>query len=80
MSSGIWIYVLCSVSNYNESFFIVGNDLIKETSTLNKETIYKIGSKEYKTEYPMKYFMSSTNSLTTELRLENLKNSVKIYF
>ncbi len=78
--SGIWIYVLCSVSNYDESFFIVGNDLIEETSTLNKETIYKIGSNEYKTEYPMKYFMSSTNSLTTELRLENLKNSVKIYF
>ena len=78
---GNWIYVLCSVSNYDEHFFIVGNNVPQEITTLNKEILYKIGENDYKyTEYPMKYFMSSTTSLTTELRLENLKKNDKIYF
>ena len=77
---GNWIYVLCSVSNYDEHFFIVGNNVPQEITTLNKEILYKIGENDYKySEYPMKYFMSSTTSLTTELRLENLKKNDKIF-
>ena len=79
-SSRNWIYVTCAVSNYAEEFVIYGNS-ISETFELKKETLFKslLNSETYYSLYPMRYFFSHSSNFLTTFKVENLKNSAKIY-
>ena len=86
--SGNWIFVICSVSNYMEKFYINGNneynlmenDIIKETLYTSEST------KEIQNYYPFRYYHSnltasaSSSLKNSRLYIENCKNTRKIYF
>ena len=84
--SGNWIYVACAVSNYAEKFIIYGKSQSSEDFILQKEKLFTSrtedddNDQEYFTEYPMKYFFSDRTKTPSTFKIENLKNSAKIYF
>ena len=67
--SGVWNYVICSVSNYNRIYAING----LEKDLLN-EPLYNTQV----TNYPLRYYFSS-GSITSTLTVSNLVNPKKIY-
>ena len=83
--SGVWIWVLCSVSNYDQSFFIQGNGA-KIEKTMEREELYysDLTSEDQpvKNAYPYHYFMSEVEDgipQTSKLYLEGLANDKRIY-
>ena len=83
--SGVWIWVLCSVSNYKESFFIQGNGAII-TKTIEREELYYSDltdvNQPVRNAYPYHYFMSEVEDgvpQTSKLHLEGLANDKRIY-
>ena len=84
--SGNWIFVICSVSNYMEKFYINGNDeeLLNENEMIKESLYISESTNEIQNSYPFRYFQSNlTNSQKiqyTKLYLENIKNTKKIYF
>ena len=87
--SGNWIFVLCSVSNYGQTYFIKGNRAEKSDITLISEDLYQSDvettPEEYrisKSVYPYRYFMSEVKDgtpQTSKLVLEGLANDKRIY-
>ena len=83
--SGVWIWVLCSVSNYAESYFIKGNGA-KYTATMNREDLYYSDitdeGQPVKNAYPYHYYMSEVEDgkpQSSKLHLEGLSNDKRIY-
>ena len=83
--SGVWIWVLCSVSNYAETYFIKGNGA-KIENEMNKEDLYYSDTtnegQPVKNEYPYHYYMSEVEEgvpQTSKLHLEGLSNDKRIY-
>ena len=87
--SGNWIFVLCSVSNYNETFFIKGNKDTKYINTIVAEDLYRSdvevtpdAERTVKSVYPYRYFMSEVRDgapQTSKLVLEGLANDKRMY-
>ena len=81
--SGIWIYVTCAVSNYYETFYLIGNYIPEyEPKKLEHEILYVDDGNAVDSLYPMRYYLSTTEGSVkkTTLKIENLRNSDKIYF
>ena len=83
--SGVWIWVLCSVSNYAKTFFIKGNgDKIQvnmDTEDLYYSDLTDAGQ-PVKSEYVYHYYMSDVESgvsKTSKLYLEGLASDKRIY-
>ena len=83
--SGVWIWVLCSVSNYAKKFFLKGNgapivkDLIAEDLYFSDTTSE---GQPVKNKYPYHFFMSEVNngvSQTSKLNIEGIANEKRIY-
>ena len=82
VESGNWIWTICAVSNYIEEFYINGNRDEVTINKLNREIIFTYGG-EQKSQKVLRYFMSDVSnevSKKTNLYLENITNSRKIYF
>ena len=79
--SGVWIWVLCSVSNYAKTFFIKGQGDVVEKEMV-AETLYSDSVRTVLNKYPYHYFMSEVEDRkpqTSKLYLENLKSDKRIY-
>ena len=64
ISSGTWVWTICSVSNYLGKYYILGNNnnvenLIEDLIT---ETLYIYNDLEIKKIYPLRYYMSDINN------------------
>ena len=84
--SGVWIWVLCSVSNYMQKYFIKGNrDDFYEETLVTEELYYSDVTsvdQPVRNKYPYHYFMSEVEdgvSQTSKLVLEGLANDKRIY-
>lgn len=56
---GIWLWIMCSVSNYKAKFDIIVNNEHTTERDLITETYYQVGINEPKLSiYPFRYFMS----------------------
>ncbi|MGL4947830.1 MAG: hypothetical protein ACRC42_00375, partial [Mycoplasma sp.] len=73
--SGEWMWIICSVSNFNQTYFI--NESPKTQFEL--EALYEDGSLKAFSLYPLRYFMSEVG-WKSKLKLENIKSTRKIYF
>ena len=83
VDNGNWIFVICSVSNYNEIFYIKGNKDETEILNLKKEILYSYQGINYESDKLLRYYMSDVKnkvSKKTNLYLENITNNKKIYF
>ena len=84
--SGVWIWVLCSVSNYLQKYFIKGNRDEVDMQNIETEDLYysdlTTADQPVKNKYPYHYFMSEVEngvSQTSKLVLEGLANEKRIY-
>ena len=83
--SGVWIWVLCSVSNYYRKFFIKGNGVAIEKDLVKEDLYYSDltdAGQPVKNEYIYHYYMSEVDSgvpQTSKLYLEGLANDKRIY-
>lgn len=69
-TSGVWLWVLCSVSNYNQKFLI--ND--ENPIDIIPETLYD----STQSTYPYRYYMSEEGQTST-LKVQNISKTKKIY-
>ena len=83
--SGVWIWVLCSVSNYAKKYFLKGNGPAIEDELLAEDLYYSdttnVGQ-PVKNKYPYHYFMSEVEdgvSQKSKLNIEGLSNDKRIY-
>jgi hypothetical protein len=83
--SGVWIWVLCSVSLYDEKFFIKGNGAIDEKPIKREELYFSdltAADQPVRSAYPYHYFMSEVENgkpQTSKLVLEGIANEKRIY-
>ena len=83
--SGIWIWVLCSVSNYAQKYFLKGNGPSITAKIISEDLYYSDLTNEgqpVKNKYPYHYFMSeveNSESQTSKLYIEGLANDKRIY-
>ena len=85
--SGVWIWVLCSVSNYAKKYFLKGNDInnVIEQDLIAEDLYFSDTTTEgqpVKNKYPYHYFMSEVEngvSKTSKLKIEGLANDKRIY-
>ena len=83
--SGVWIWVLCSVSNYHKKYFLKGNGPKIEDDLKAENLYYSDTTSEgqpVKNAYPYHYFMSEVEngvSKTSKLNIEGLANDKRIY-
>ena len=83
--SGVWIWVLCSVSLYNQTYFIKGNDVKIEMKIEREELYYSDltnADQPVRSVYPYHYFMSEVENgkpQTSKLALEGISNEKRIY-
>ena len=83
--SGIWIWVLCSVSNYAQKYFLKGNGPSITAKIISEDLYYSDLTNEgqpVKNKYPYHYFMSEVEnsvSQTSKLYIEGLANDKRIY-
>ena len=82
--SGVWIWVLCSVSNYHKKYFLKGNGPKIEDDLKTENLYYSDTTSEgqpVKNAYPYHYFMSEVEngvSKTSKLNIEGLANDKRI--
>ena len=83
--SGVWIWVVCSVSNYYKKYFLKGNGAPIEATIISENLYYSDTTREgqpVRNKYPYHYFMSEVNngeSQTSKLNIEGLANEKRIY-
>ena len=82
---GVWIWVVCSVSNYYKKYFLKGNGAPIEATIISENLYYSDTTREgqpVRNKYPYHYFMSEVNngeSQTSKLNIEGLANEKRIY-
>ena len=83
--SGVWIWVICSVSNYAGKYYLKGNGVAIEKNIVTEDLYYSdlttVGQ-PVKNAYPYRYFMSEVEngvSQTSKLYIEGLANDKRIY-
>ena len=83
--SGVWIWVLCSVSNYAKKYFLKGNGAAIEKELIAEDLYYSdltSDDQPVKNKYPYHYFMSEVENgvpQTSKLDIEGLANEKRIY-
>ena len=81
--SGKWIWVICSVSNYYQKYFIKGNINAVQSNIITEDLYYSDNEEiPVKNVYPYHYFMSEVESgipQTSNLVLEGISNEKRIY-
>ena len=80
--NGNWIWVICSVSYYNRTFYFMGNDEKKEEE-IHPETLYEDEEGNVvKTSYPMRFYLSDLNNnnmYKSTLSIININPIKKLY-
>ena len=83
--SGVWIWVICSVSNYAGNYYLKGNGASISADIKTEDLYYSdltsVGQ-PVKNDYPYHYYMSEVEngvSQTSKLDIEGLANDKRIY-
>ena len=81
--NGVWIWVICSVSYYNRTFFIQGNREEETKGTIIEEDLYTDSNGNViKTSYPMRFYLSDLNNnvmYKSSLSIHNIYHERKLY-